>query len=762
MGKKPTGGAGPAKRPVKKAAAGPARKPAKRAPKKKLGGGPSCFMIAAGFIVTLIVFIITMAFVVVGVVAKYTRELPELQQIVMPDVKKTSIVYASGGEVLAELYEENREYAPLYEIPDSVKLAFIATEDERFFSHRGLDLKGLVRVGTNFITSFGRKRPGASTITQQLARNTYLTQELKMESSLSDKITRKIKEILLSITIEKKYSKEEILEQYLNLIYMGNGAHGVKTASRIYFGKRMEDVTLAEAAMLAATIKAPTIYNPYKHPERVVRRKNAILGNMRRLHFITEQEYNNSVAEDIKLAKRTGPGYENYRAPWFVTYLLEQLQDPNGPYPMTATQIYRGGFRIYTTLDMKTQNYADEAVAHGFELASKRGKQGCNMTQGALLAMRPQTGEILAMVGGKDYKQSKFNRAWQALRQPGSSFKLFVYATALKKGFSMESKISDTSICYKPDGYNLLKMYCPGNYDNKYHGTMTLHRALVMSRNIPAVKIGRMVGEKNVAETAREMGITTNMYIGPSLSLGTAEVTILDMAVAYSTVANNGFRNTPIAIKRIETHDGRVVYQHRIKTGVKVLGDNEIARLVPSLKGVINESGGTGGRARIDRPAAGKTGTTSDYRDAWFCGFVPQMTTIVWVGNDNNSPLRDLVGGKPTGAGITGGVLPAPVWAYFMKKALKNEPVRDFVLPDVSPLKGIQLDSAARASGTTYLDFLDSKESSGKTSKPSSDRNLEPEFFEFEEREKNRQRGGGGLLLEPEVVSPDDSQDNLF
>jgi penicillin-binding protein 1A len=720
-------------------------------------------MALTGVFVLLIVFLITMSAVVISMISGYTKQLPDLKQIVIPAAKETTKVYASNGQVIADLYEENREYATYQEIPDSLKLAFIAVEDERFFKHRGVDLEGIGRALFLFVSTGGVKRHGASTITQQLVRITYLADEVKLESGMKDKLIRKLKEWILAGTIEKKYSKEEILESYLNMIYLGHGAFGVKTAARIFFGKDMKELTLAESALLAALPKGPSIYTPYVYPERAMRRRNAILQKMLDLNLITQQEFKNAESEGFNLVKLTGPGYENYKAPYFVTYLLDMLQDPDGPFKLSAKQIYDNGYRIYTTLDLRKQIYAERALRFGMGMVH----QGhFNITQGALVAMKPQTGGILAMVGGLDYKTSKFNRAWQALRQPGSSFKPFIYITALKQGYSMQSIVVDSRVCY--DAFP--KAYCPHNYDNTYKGSMTFAYAMRYSRNIPAVKVCSMVGPKNAIETARSMGLTTHMSPDLSLALGSFEVTPLEMAVAYSTIANGGYRVEPVAVERITDSTGRLIYQKKYKTGERVLDDNVISQIIPAMESVITS--GTGTRAKIDRPAGGKTGTTSEYRDAWFCGYVPQMAAIVWYGNDNNSPLRAFSHGKPVGTGVTGGLIPAPAWAYFMKNALAKEPARDFELPTPKSALRTANTETAEASGTEKINLdLIEKRNFTAPDNTGGKKPLNPDYFEFDTGKRKKptsetQQNEGELdLIEPDKTKPDNGTsdyDNLF
>lgn len=712
-------------------------------------------------LIILIVFVITITASTFAVIAKYTRQLPELNQMVLPQAKETTKIYAAGGEVLANLYEENREYATYNEIPDSLKLAFIATEDERFFKHKGIDFTGMGRAMFTFAATGGKRRPGASTITQQLVRNVYLVEDLRSETSLSKKLSRKFKEWMLAIAIEKRYSKEEILEHYLNVIYLGHGAHGVKTAARVFFDKDLGELTVADSALLAAINKAPGNYTPFIYPERALnRRNNGTLKKMLELHFITQQEFETALKQDFHLAKLTGPGYENYKAPYFVTYLIDRLQDDDGPFKMSYKQIYQGGYKIYTTLDLRRQRYAEEAVKYGLSMAAQR---HANISQGAIVSLNPKTGAVIAMVGGADYKQSKFNRAWQALRQPGSSFKPFVYITAVKQGHSMKSSVSDNRVCYP----SFPRPYCPNNYDNKYYGGMTYARALMLSRNIPAVKVGHDVGIENVVDTAHEMGINTPIPKNLSISLGAGEVTILDMAVAYSTIANGGYHIKPYSIEKITDSTGAVVYQRRYDPGEKVLDDDVIAEIVPVMESVVTS--GTGRLSKLpDRTSAGKTGTTSDFRDAWFCGFVPQMTTIVWFGNDNNSPLRGLVNGRPIGAGVAGGAVPAPVWKEYMEKALKGVPPAEFQFADSSGrLRATHTGGGeGSATGSQQIDNGDENGEEATQEKPTT-KPIEPETLDFIENEtpshqKGKSGGTSGKPSQPAGNNEPTNYDDLF
>jgi len=657
----------------------------------------SCFTIMAGFFIFLIIIILGASAFMISLVSKYTRELPAFEQLQIPMPKEKTKIFASGGEVIAELYFENREYATYREIPDNVKLAFIAIEDERFYKHKGVDIEGLARAMYLFIKSGGKVKHGASTITQQLARHIFLQRYMEEGSGrFETSFIRKLKEWILAYSLEKKYAKEEILTHYMNLIYYGHSAHGIKTAAKIFFDKKLEDVTLAEAALLAAVPNAPSHYSPYTNPRNCLIRRNTVLEKMLELHFITEGQYETAVNEPIKVAPLKGPAHENYKAPYFVTYVIERLQDPAFRFNITSQELFSEGFRIYTTLDLKMNRDAEKAIDYGMKLVDER---KANVTQAAIVALEPPTGRITAMVGGVDFKNSKFNRAWQAMRQPGSSFKPFVYMTAIKEGYPMESTLLDEEVCFEA----IPEQYCPTNYDGQYKGRMTFYDALRLSRNVPAVKVGMLVGPQNVLKTARDFGITSELNPYPSISLGAFEVSVLELATAYSTIANGGRYVPPTAIERITDSKGIVLYEKNYKPGRKVVDDNVIARIVPVLQAVIRA--GTGTRARIGRPAAGKTGTTNDYRDAWFVGFTPQLTAAVWFGNDDNSEMRNLINGKYVkgrGYGVTGGSIPAPTWGNFMKAALEGKEVRDFKLPKRKPMTVYELDPV-EATGTMFF-----------------------------------------------------------
>ncbi|MEW6200847.1 MAG: penicillin-binding protein 1A [bacterium] len=706
-----------------------AKKQTKKSAKK--ARSISCLGIISAVLLFVVVIAGVLSAVIVVSVIQYAGEMPPMVDAPIPAPKKTTKIYTSNGELLANLYIENREYTHLNEIPEMLQLAIIAIEDERFFFHHGVDFVGLTRAAwVNFRR--GSTAQGASTITQQLARNIYLTPERT--------IPRKLREMKISLALERKYSKEEILERYLNQINFGHGAYGAKTAALAFFGKQPKELTIAECALLAATPKAPSIYSPYRNMDKALARRNLVLDKMLQLNFITREQYETAISEKINLKPLSGPGYENYRAPYFVTYVADLLTDRSGPFQFSPTNLHTEGYRIYTTLDAGMQKAAEEAVKYGMKLVRD---MHANISQAAIVAMEPHTGKIYAMVGGVDYSRSKFNRAWQAKRQPGSAFKPYVYITALKEGYSMDSIVSDSPVCYP----SFPKKYCPHNYDNKYSGGMTFCSALYYSRNVPAVKIGHLVGPKNVIETATEMGLEGPFQENLSLALGSSEATPLEMATAYSVIANGGYRIEPVAIEKITDDAGNVIYEKTYDRGKRVLDDNVIARIVPCMEAVIKR--GTGRRADIGRPAAGKTGTTSDWKDAWFIGFTPQLTAAVWIGNDNNSFLRVLVNGKPTGKGIAGGTIPAPMWKYFMERALKGKEAADFDLPEPTPMAAKSTRAPDAATGTAAPEETPE---SVEESPPLEYREPEVLLFQDETQEMRQE--------EPELIEPE--PENFF
>ncbi len=570
-----------------------------------------------------------------GIVYSWYRTLPDISILEKHEPSFTTQIYDCKGRVLANLFEENRIWVPLKKIPKYLIYAVLAAEDSDFYYHHGINLKGIIRAAwVNFRS--GKIVEGGSTITQQLAKNLFLTP--------SKTIKRKIKEMMLALQIENRYSKNKILELYLNEIYLGHGAYGVQAAAKTYFDKNVWELSLAESALIAALIKAPEKYSPYKNLKRALARQRYVIRRMEKLGYITHEEAEKALREPLIF--RGIKEIREWKAPYFVAYILKKLLKEYG-----AKQVYRGGLKVYTTLDLELQKYAEEAFSKA-------------PSEGALIAIDPETGYIKAMVGGKNFRRSQFNRAVQAHRQPGSAFKAFVYTAAFECGFTESTLVEDSPIEF-PNGWK------PRNYDSKYHGWVTIREAFEHSYNIVAVKVAQEVKPKKIIECARKMGIKSPLPNDLSIALGSADVTPLEMAAAYACIANEGYRIKPIAILEVKDRDGKLL-EKNLPSKERVLRKDIAYLMIDMMRHVIQR--GTGVRARLNRPCAGKTGTTNNFSDAWFIGFTPDLVAAVYLGNDDHTPL-----GK---RGATGGRLAAPIWKGFMQKALKNVPPHDFPIPD--------------------------------------------------------------------------------
>jgi len=593
----------------------------------------------------------------VGVLVAISRDLPDVTAVYHPPAQATRI-YAASGELVASLYRENRIPIPLEAVPRHVRQAVLAIEDARFYQHPGVDLTGIARAIWHNIRS-GEIVEGGSTITQQLARTLFLSQERVL--------SRKLAEIVLALEIERRLTKDEILERYLNEVYFGQGAYGIEMAARVYFGKPARELTLGEGAVLAGIIRAPSAYSPHTNPQAARRRARLVIDRMVQLGMITPAQAGAVLRHPVTFTPPANAGLVGIRAPYFISFVLPQLLGRFG-----EELVYRGGLSVYTTLDTRLQALAEKVVRRGIDegLAA-----GLRTSQAALVALDPRTGHVRAMIGGYDFDQTQFNRAWQARRQPGSAFKPFIYVTALANGVPPSRVLVDAPVAYRIPGAGVWR---PKNYDRRFRGPITLRRALEHSVNVPAVRMLSELGPDRVIEYARRMGISSDLRPHLSLALGTSEVTPLEMASAYGVLANLGVRVAPVAILKVTDASGKVLYEH--------FPDREIALAPPVaylmtdiLKGVITR--GTGRAANIGRPAAGKTGTTDDYRNAWFIGYTPTLVAAVWVGNDDNTPMRRVVGGG----------LPAKIWAAFMRSALEGVPPEDWPRPDGVVVRGGEL-----------------------------------------------------------------------
>lgn len=571
-------------------------------------------------------------------------------------------------ELITGLYDqewEERRVMKLYEIPSLLVKTLLAAEDQRFFKHEGIDPLRIIGAGwANF--SAGRTTQGGSTLTQQLVKNFFLTQERTIE--------RKMVEACIALILELHYSKMEILESYLNEIYLGQrGAKsifGMWEAARFYFGKEPVDLTLSEMAVLAGMVKAPNLHAPTRHPEAALQRRNYVLQKMYEHGDIDREEYDAALQEPI--TPRKLPVDVN-GAPHFADFAREELQ---GNYPNEA--LATSGLHVFTSLDMHLQRIAQAVVRKGVEELEtqhphlQRSKPEDRL-QACLIAIRPQTGEVLAMVGGRDYQTSQFNRVTQAHRQPGSVFKPMVYLAALAREYERhEGRFLPTSrLLDAPFSWSFGdQVWSPGNYSHRYYGNVTLRRALEQSLNSATARLARQIGLKPIRDTARRMGFVSPLPLYPSMVLGASEVTPYEIAVAFSTLANQGIRVKPVPVKKIVNPEGIVLERQSIQAEQVV--PSEVAYMITHMmEGVIEH--GTAREARrmgFLRPAAGKTGTTNDYGDAWFVGFTPDLLAVVWVGFDQRAPLN-----------LSGGQAALPIWTEFMKHATEEQPVSCFLPP---------------------------------------------------------------------------------
>ncbi|MFP3999367.1 MAG: penicillin-binding protein 1A [Desulfobacterales bacterium] len=607
----------------------------------------------------------------VGFVA--TRDLPEIQALEQYEPSSVSRIYSADRILLAELYVEKRDPVNLEQIPDRLIDALLTTEDRQFYKHSGLDLKGILRAVINDIKTWSFAE-GASTITQQLAKTLFLTPEKSLE--------RKFKEAVLALQMERRYTKDEILEMYLNQVYFGSGAYGVQTAARTYFSKPVSELDLAECALIAGLPKSPSTYSPLINPELAVQRRDIVLAQMLDTGKIDEQAYEKAL--DVQYtAPEKAPGGK-VKAPYFIDFVKRRIEDAIG-----SDMLYKGGVRVYTSLSWQLQQAAQHAVKQGLsQIEARTEKSGLSESppQGALVAIEVQTGRILAMVGGRNISESVYNRATTARRQPGSAFKPIIYACAVENGFDQDSMLLDAPVAFS--GAAGGRQWRPENFSGDYKGEITLRKALTDSRNIPSVRLLGKIGPSAAIDFSRRMGISSPMSPDLSLALGSFETTLLELTAAYSVFANRGQFIKPHAALEVLGPDGRVIIKSRPKKQI-AMSRTGAAIMTDILKGVINEGTGRGARS-IGYEIAGKTGTTNKYKDALFVGFSPDITAGVWVGRDDNSPL---------GPYETGARAALPVWKTFMRKTLADRPLKYFDFPE--ELEQVRMDpyTGKRVSG---------------------------------------------------------------
>jgi len=566
-----------------------------------------------------------------------------------PQMVTASKILDVNNQTITTLFKENRVRVSINQIPDVTQKAFIAIEDTRFYKHFGLDPVRIIGAAWTDIKA-GKLVEGGSTITQQTVKNLYLSGEKTFG--------RKFIEAWLAIQLESKYTKKEILEMYLNQIYFGHGAYGIETAAQLYFDKPASKLDLAESAMLAGLPKAPNTYSPFQNWEGAKNRQNITLKQMADAGFISSEEAEKARREKLVLKSSDDAGVR--KAPYFVNEIIKYFTEhhENG-----AAMLFSEGLTVYTTLDLNMQKAAENSFDNGLAHHS-------SSLEGALVAIDPTNGYIKAMVGGRDFSRSKFNRAVQAHRQPGSAFKPFLYTAAIERGYTQGS----TLMC-EPAKFSLGngRTYKPTDYGtNPYHyRPFTLREALAKSDNVLAVKLANEIGPEAIVEYAKKMGITSNLRPYLSLALGTSEITPLELTSAYGTLASGGIKNEPLLVLKIVDKNGQVLEENTPQPQRVI--SRTTAFLVTDMLTSVLQPGGTAGSVSsiVARTAAGKTGTTQNYRDAWFVGYTPSLVAGVYIGHDDPSKS----------VGSTGGSIAAPIWANFVAQALKNSAATDFTVP---------------------------------------------------------------------------------
>ncbi len=587
-----------------------------------------------------------------GLVFASVRDLPALSPAALESSAST-MIYDKDGNLITKLGIKNSLPVDLKDVPLHVRNAFLAIEDPGFYQHHGISLRGIARAAWSDITSRSI-REGGSTITQQLVKISFLGPEKT--------IKRKIQEIILAFKVERRYTKDEILEMYLNNIYLGEGAYGIQAASQIYFGKDVSELNLEEAALLAGLPQAPSVYSPYKNPQAALARRNTVLDSMVKNNFITPAQASQAKSREIKLDTKEISEKE-YPYPYFLDYVTEKLIEKYG-----EAEVYKGGLRVYTSLDSRIQKIAEEAMLNSANFpASQRDSSGLLQPQGAVVVLNPQTGHIVALVGGREHKQRlQWNRANHMERQPGSAFKpIAVYGPAIEyKGLSPASVVDDIPVKYGS--------YEPKNYDGRYRGLITLRTALTHSVNVAAVRVLMdKVGVPEAIRFAGGLGIKLDPQAhGASMALGGLHtgVTPLQMAAAYAAFANGGVYIEPTAIIRVEKYDG-IILDQPVPKQHQAMKPSTAYLITDMLRSVITSGTGTG--AAIGRPAAGKTGTTDDGKDIWFVGYTPELAAAVWIGYDQPYPMPQAYGGT----------YPARLWREIVGRALEGQPVKDFPRP---------------------------------------------------------------------------------
>jgi penicillin-binding protein 1A len=627
---------------------------------------------------------------------RYTQELPSIEEVYNIKPRLSTRLYDKDDKPFYEYFTERRVLTPLDSLPPVLVKALIATEDREFYNHWGVRWTAILRALIVNLQE-GRRAQGGSTITQQLARKLFLTPERTLE--------RKIKEWLMSIKLERSYSKNEILEMYFNINYYGAGAYGIGAAAQTYFGKSPGELDMMESAALVGVLPAPSAYSPTRNPDLAKRRRNTVLRSLMAIGALDRAVYD-TLSQTAIVLHHPEPGaygdYGDYFAEEVRRYVIKQYGDD---------ALYTEGLHIYTTLDSDLEKYAEEVVRnrldslrqvadqrHGpndpvytypvYDSTLGRTVRMRKKMQAAMIIMDNRTGGVVAMVGGHDYEESEFNRATQALRQPGSAFKPFVLTAAIEAGFTPADTILDAPVLIPIPG---APDYSPGNFDGKFEGPVSIWYGIRQSRNLVSVRLLQKLDVNRVVDLAEKMGISTKLLPYPSLAVGSSEVTVSDLTAAYSCFPNRGIRTDPQLIRRITDRNGRVIEENSTPRRQEALPANVAFSVTHTLRAVVDSGTATSVRRRgFTRPCAGKTGTSNEYMDNWFVGFTPQFTCGVWVGYDLKTPI----GGYHTG---TGAATALPIWTAVMLEASKGLPVEEFEIPDDVYLIAVCQDSNKRA-----------------------------------------------------------------
>jgi len=642
----------------------------------------------------------------------FSHDLPSIESLKNYKPPAITKIFSENGELIGEFFMEKREVISLDRLPNHLIQAFVAGEDARFFQHKGLDYWAILRALFKNIFS-GEIIQGGSTITQQVVKSLLLTPEKSF--------SRKIREAILSFKIEKYLSKEEILHLYLNQIYLGHGAYGVAVASENYFGKDVQELNLAESALLAGLPQAPSKYSPHQHPEQARKRQIYILNRMVEEGYTSHSESLRALQTPLKVKGKQSLSFE--KAPHFVEHVRRYIEERYG-----KDALYKGGLQVHTTIDLYAQNIAQEALESGLKEIENRQKyrpgEMASILEGALFCFELESGYVRAMVGGRDFRKSQFNRVTQARRQSGSAFKPIIFASALDKGYTPASIVVDAPIVFEFGN----KKWRPKNFEDKFLGPTTLRNALTHSMNVVTVKIARDIGIDYIRDYARNLGISSSLHDNLAMALGSSGLSLYELTKAYAVFGNQGKKFTPLFIKKILDRDGNLLEEHlplnhpgELNHVDQVISTQTAFLITHLLESAVRS--GTGWRAKaLGRPVAAKTGTTDQFFDAWFVGYTPELLTGVWVGFDEERSL---------GENETGARAASPIWVAFMSRALKDKDIKAFPIPE--GIEFMKIDPKTGQMGSDKGGVLECfKEGTGPTPKTSTRLVATTDFFKFD------------------------------